>query len=718
MSMVDKKGLKISSTLFEFVNNEAIPGTDVNSDDFWDKFSEIVHELAPINLRLIEKRETIQKKIDDWHKSNNEKEFNKIEYINFLKSIGYLLEQKEDFKIETTGVDQEISSIAGPQLVVPVDNARYALNAANARWGSLYNALYGTDVISGNIGKEWDKERANKVISYVKAFLDKNLPLDKISWKKINKIQITQKSGIYSPIFFSGENKYKLKNSKQFIGFNGKIENPSSILLKNNNLHIDIIINSNTDVGKIDSASISEVIVESALSTIVDNEDSVAAVDAEDKVKCYRNWLGLMKGNLSSTFEKNGKNITRKLNPDRTYTSLDGKKINLHGRALLLNRNVGHLMTNPSIILKDGSEIPEGILDAFISTLCALHDFKNKKNSRTGSVYIVKPKMHGPEEVSFTNTLFEKVEEVLGIEKFSIKVGIMDEERRTTVNLKECIRKVKNRIVFINTGFLDRTGDEMHTSFESGPMIFKGDMKKSKWLNAYENWNVDVGLGCGFSGKAQIGKGMWAMPDQMANMMEQKISHPKSGANCAWVPSPTAATLHSLHYHEINVFDQQDKLKTRNKAKVENILEIPKADRPNWSLEDIKRELENNAQGILGYVVRWVDQGIGCSKVPDINNTGLMEDRATLRISSQHIANWLHHKICTKEQVQEVMKKMARIVDEQNKMDPNYKKMSDNFEKSIAFSAACDLVFEGKSQPSGYTEPLLHKKRLAKKAAN
>ena len=718
MSMVDKKGLKISSTLFEFVNNEAIPGTDVNSDDFWDKFSKIVHELAPINLRLIEKRETIQKKIDDWHKSNNEKEFNKIEYINFLKSIGYLLEQKEDFKIETTGVDQEISSIAGPQLVVPVDNARYALNAANARWGSLYNALYGTDVISGNIGEEWDKERANKVISYVKAFLDKNLPLDKISWKKINKIQITQKSGIYTPIFFSGENKYKLKNSKQFFGFNGKIENPSSILLKNNNLHIDIIINSNTDVGKIDSASISEVIVESALSTIVDNEDSVAAVDAEDKVKCYRNWLGLMKGNLSSTFKKNGKNITRKLNPDRTYTSLDGKKISLHGRALLLNRNVGHLMTNPSIILKDGSEIPEGILDAFISTLCALHDFKNKKNSRTGSVYIVKPKMHGPEEVSFTNTLFEKVEEVLGIEKFSIKVGIMDEERRTTVNLKECIRKVKNRIVFINTGFLDRTGDEMHTSFESGPMIFKGDMKKSKWLNAYENWNVDVGLSCGFSGKAQIGKGMWAMPDQMANMMEQKISHPKSGANCAWVPSPTAATLHSLHYHEINVFDQQDQLKTRNKAKVENILEIPKADRPNWSLEDINRELENNAQGILGYVVRWVDQGIGCSKVPDINNTGLMEDRATLRISSQHIANWLHHKICTKEQVQEVMKKMARIVDEQNKMDPNYKKMSDNFEKSIAFSAACDLVFEGKSQPSGYTEPLLHKKRLAKKAAN
>ncbi len=718
MNMIDKKGLKISSTLYEFVNNEAIPGTNVNSEDFWDKFSKIVHELAPINLQLIKTRETIQKKIDDWHKSNNQKEFDKIEYINFLKNIGYLLEQKENFKIETTEVDQEISSIAGPQLVVPVDNSRYALNAANARWGSLYNALYGTDVVSGEIGKEWDKERAKKVISYVRAFLDKNLPLDRVSWKKIDSIKITQTSGIYTPVFFAGESKYKLKNSKQFVGFNGKIENPSSILLKNNNLHIDIIINSDTDVGKIDNASISDVIVESALSTIIDNEDSVAAVDAEDKVKCYRNWLGLMKGDLSSTFEKNGKNITRKLNQDRTYTSSDGKMISLHGRALLLNRNVGHLMTNPSIILKNGSEIPEGILDAFISTLCALHDFKNKKNSRTGSVYIVKPKMHGPEEVAFTNILFEKVEEVLGIKKFSIKVGIMDEERRTTVNLKECIRQVKNRIVFINTGFLDRTGDEMHTSFESGPMIFKGDMKKSKWLNEYENWNVDIGLSCGFSGKAQIGKGMWAMPDQMANMMEQKINHPKSGANCAWVPSPTAATLHSLHYHEINVFDQQDKIKTRDKAKVENILEIPKADRPNWSVEDINRELENNAQSILGYVVRWVDQGIGCSKVPDINNTGLMEDRATLRISSQHIANWLHHKICTEEQVQEVMKKMARTVDEQNKMDPNYKKMSVNFEQSIAFSAACDLVFKGKSQPSGYTEPLLHKKRLAKKASN
>ena len=714
MKIVEKNSLKISSVLFDFINNEAIPGTNIESEHFWKGFSNVVHELAPLNKSLIEKREIIQKKIDDWHKLNNQKDFDKNEYINFLKSIGYLIEEKKDFAIETVNVDKEISSIAGPQLVVPVDNARYALNAANARWGSLYNALYGTDVIPGEINKSWDKERAKKVIEFVKDFMDRNIPLKKTSWRDVQKIQLEKSSLILT----NGSNNDFLKNDNQFIAFNGDEKNPTSILLKNNNLHFEIVINPDTMVGKIDKASISDVIVESALSTIIDNEDSVAAVDAEDKVKCYRNWLGLMKGDLTSRFEKNGKEIVRKLNSDRNYTSKEGKKISLHGRALLLNRNVGHLMTNPSILLKDGSEIPEGMMDAFISTLCAIHDFKNNKNSRTGSVYIVKPKMHGPEEVEFTNTLFGKVEQVLGIKEYSIKVGIMDEERRTTVNLKECIRKVKNRIVFINTGFLDRTGDEMHTSFEAGPMIFKGDMKKSTWLNAYENWNVDIGLNCGFSGKAQIGKGMWAMPDQMANMMEQKISHPKSGANCAWVPSPTAATLHSLHYHEVDVFNEQKKIKLRNKAKVENILEIPKADRPNWSMEDINRELENNAQGILGYVVRWVDQGVGCSKVPDINNIGLMEDRATLRISSQHIANWIHHGICSKDHVMKIMKKMAKTVDEQNKGDPLYKKMSENFENSKAFSAACDLVFKGRFQPSGYTEPLLHQKRLEKKTSN
>ena len=714
MSRIDKNGLKISSTLFEFINNEVIPGTNLKSDDFWSKFEKAVHELAPLNRDLIQRREDIQKKIDTWHQQNKEKKFDKKEYIEFLKSISYIVEEKEDFNIETTGIDNEISSIAGPQLVVPVDNARYALNAANARWGSLYDALYGTDVIPGGKGKGYNEERGNKVITYVRKFLDEVAPLDNLSWNKITSIQIKNED----VVFLNEKEERYLINKNQFIGLNGKKDKPSSILIKNNNLHIEILIDSNHFIGKFDKASISDVLIESALSTIIDNEDSVAAVDAEDKIKCYRNWLGLMKGDLTAHMIKNEKKFTRKLNPDRSYISKKGEKITLHGRALLLNRNVGHLMTNPAILLKNGAEIPEGIMDAFISTLCALHDFKNKKNSRTGSVYIVKPKMHGPEEVAFTNLLFGKVEQALGIKKYSIKVGIMDEERRTTVNLKECIRQVKNRIVFINTGFLDRTGDEMHTSFEAGPMIFKGDMKKSTWLSTYENWNVDIGLSCGFSGKAQIGKGMWAMPDQMANMMEQKISHPKSGANCAWVPSPTAATLHSMHYHKVNVFDEQTKIKSRSKAKLEDILEIPKADRPNWALEDINRELENNAQGILGYVVRWVNQGVGCSKVPDINNVGLMEDRATLRISSQHIANWLHHDICKEEQVMEVMKKMAKIVDDQNKNDPGYQKMSDNFDGSVAFSAACDLVFKGRVQPSGYTEPLLHQKRLERKASN
>ena len=704
MSKIKKGNLTIDSILLDFVNKEIIPGTDINTEDFWSKFDLAVHELEPFNKALIEKRESIQKQIDKWHLANKGKELNKDEYIRFLKSINYIVEKKKDFKISTQNVDREIAEIAGPQLVVPVDNARYALNAANARWGSLYDALYGTDVISDVEGATksslYNPDRGKKVIEYAKNFLDKIFPLNGISWKNISKISVDS---------------LELKNKNQLVGYNGSTDSPSSLLLKNNNLHVDVIIDAKSKIGSTDKAHISDVILESAVSTIVDNEDSVAAVDAEDKVRCYRNWLGIMKGDLQTEMEKNGKKFIRKLNLDRTYKGINGEELKLHGRALLLNRNVGHLMTNPSITLKDGSEIPEGIMDSFISVLCAKHDFKNKTNSRMGSVYIVKPKMHGPEEVAFTNTIFSKVEDVLGLKRNTIKVGIMDEERRTTVNLKECIRAVKERIVFINTGFLDRTGDEMHTSFEAGPMIFKGDMKKSVWLNAYEDWNVDIGLACGLSGKAQIGKGMWAMPDRMADMMTQKIGHPSAGANCAWVPSPTAATLHATHYHQVDVFKKQTEIKARTRANVENILSIPIADRPNWSVEDVNKELENNAQGILGYVVRWIDQGVGCSKVPDFNNVGLMEDRATLRISSQHMANWLHHNICSKDQVMEVMKKMATIVDKQNGADKNYEPMSGNFENSIAFLAACDLVFKGRVQPSGYTEPLLHRRRLEKK---
>ncbi|MDA7605975.1 malate synthase G [Pelagibacteraceae bacterium] len=704
MNKIKIENLTVNSVLLDFINKEAIPGTDISVDEFWKKFDSAVHELAPINKALLKKREVIQKKIDTWHLANKGKNIKKDEYIKFLKTINYIVEEKSDFQITTKNVDDEIAKIAGPQLVVPIDNARYAINAANARWGSLYDSLYGTDVIPEIEGAvrtgSYNPIRGNKVIEYAKNFLDKTFPLTDKSWKDISKISLDNIS---------------LKNEAQLIGYNGTKDDPSSVLLKNNNLHVDIIIDPKSKIGSTDKAKISDIVIESAISTIVDNEDSVAAVDAEDKIICYRNWLGIMKGTLQTEMEKNGKKFIRKLNPDRTYEGTNGQKIKLHGRALLLTRNVGHLMTNPSITLKDGSEIPEGIMDAFISVLCAKHDFKNKINSRTGSIYIVKPKMHGPEEVTFTNTIFNKVEDVLGLERNTIKVGIMDEERRTTINLKECIREVKERIVFINTGFLDRTGDEMHTSFEAGPMIFKGDMKKSVWLNTYEDWNIDVGLACGFSGKAQIGKGMWAMPDRMADMMVQKIDHPLAGANCAWVPSPTAATLHATHYHQIDVFRKQAELKSRIKANMENILTIPVADRPNWSVEDVSKELENNAQSILGYVVRWVDQGVGCSKVPDFNNIGLMEDRATLRISSQHMANWLHHNICTKDQVMNVMKKMATVVDKQNSNDKNYKPMADDLEKSIAFLAACDLVFKGRFQPSGYTEPLLHKRRLEKK---
>jgi len=713
--------LSIASELLDFVNNELLPDTGVTKENFWSGLDKCAHELLPKNRKLLEFRENLQKKIDIWHRDKKGEKIDIKEYSNFLVEIGYLKKEGKNFQIETKDVDSEISEIAGPQLVVPVMNARYALNAANARWGSLYNALYGTDVIpesdGASRGNKYNPIRGEKVIEYARNVLDANVPLQNGSWKDISEI----------PKIENNQLNLKLKNPKQFVGYVKKSNQLSSLLLINNNLHIDVTFDPDGTLevfnpdGNQDKASVHDIYLESAITTIMDHEDSVAAVDAEDKVLGYKNWLGLMKGNLQVQVEKKGKKFTRKLNSDREYTAPDGSKIKLRGRALMLNRNVGHLMTNPSILLKDGSEIPEGLLDAFITTAAAIHDFKSKKNSRTNSVYIVKPKMHGPDEAAFTDLIFEKVYNVLELKKYTIKIGIMDEERRTTVNLKECIRAVKNRVVFINTGFLDRTGDEMHTSMEAGPMIKKGDMKSSKWISAYENNNVDVGLTCGFSGIAQIGKGMWAAPDKMADMVNQKINHPKSGANCAWVPAPTAATLHALHYHQINVFSKQKELKNRTPAKLMDILTIPIVDRPNWSMEEITKELENNAQGILGYVVRWIDQGVGCSKVPDINNIGLMEDRATLRISSQHIANWLHHGICSKEQVLQTMKKMAKIVDKQNVRDPAlkgyapYKPMSDNYEISIAFKAACDLVFHGRSQPSGYTEPILHLNRLLKK---
>ena len=706
--------LSVSSDLLNFINNELLKDTTISPENFWKGFDKIVHELSPINRELIKTRDELQKKIDAWHIKNKGNEINIEEYKKFLKEIGYLKEVGPDFKIKTKNIDEEISSIAGPQLVVPIMNERYALNAANARWMSLYDSLYGTDVIEqseDSVSERYDPQRGQDVIKYVREFLDKHIPIENTSWKNISGLNI--KDG--NLIIKKDDNDYKLKNTEKFIGHRGDITKPSGIILKNNNLHLEIIINPRAFSAAHDIAGISDVIVEAAVTTICDNEDSVAAVDAEDKVICYRNWLGLMKGDLKTTFVKNGKKLERKLNPDRSYISKNGQGLKLHGRSLLLVRNVGHLMTNPAITLKDGSEIPEGIMDAFITTAACLHDLKKRSNSRTGSIYIVKPKMHGPDETSFTNLIFTKVEELLGLEKYTCKIGIMDEERRTSSNLKECIRTLENRVFFINTGFLDRTGDEMHTSMEAGPMIKKGDMKTSKWIGAYENNNVDIGLECGFSGKAQIGKGMWAMPDKMADMMQQKTGHLEAGANCAWVPSPTAAALHALHYHEINIFEKQKEIQKRKNAKLDDLLTIPVADRPNWSIEEINSEISNSAQTLLGYVVRWVDQGVGCSKVPDINNIGLMEDRATLRISSQHIANWIHHGICTSKQVLEIMKKMAKIVDGQNMNDKSYQKMSPNFDKSVAFKAACDLVFHGRTQPSGYTEPLLHLNRLIKK---
>ncbi len=708
--------LKVSEELLLFVNNELFDGTDISPEKFWKDFDKAVHELAPKNKELINFRETLQKKIDKWHIDNKTKDIQIKEYKNFLKEIDYLKDEGPDFKIETSDIDEEISSIAGPQLVVPIMNARYALNAANARWMSLYDSLYGTDVIEASedsTSERYDPERGELVIKYGREFLDKYFTLKDFSWRKITGIAIQNKE----LKVLKGIDVTTLKDENKFIGHRGEADNPSAIILKNNNLHIEILKNPRAFSAQQDHAGISDIILESAVSTICDNEDSVAAVDAQDKVICYRNWLGLMKGDLVTRFEKEGKTLERKLNPNRSYISKEGKGLKLHGRSLLLIRNVGHLMTNPSIILKDGSEIPEGLMDAFITTAAALHDMKKKGNSRTGSIYIVKPKMHGPDETAFTNEIFTKVEEVLKLKEYTCKVGIMDEERRTSSNLKECIRTLKHRVFFINTGFLDRTGDEMHTSMEAGPMIKKGDMKSSKWIGAYENNNVDIGLACGFSGKAQIGKGMWAMPDKMKEMLDQKTGHLKAGANCAWVPSPTAAALHALHYHDINIFDVQKKLSKRDKAKIDDLLTIPIADRPNWSVDEINKEISNSAQTLLGYVVRWIDQGVGCSKVPDINNVGLMEDRATLRISSQHIANWVHHGVTTKMQVIEIMKEMAKIVDKQNENDQNYVKMSSDYDRSIAFQTACELIFKGKEQPSGYTEPLLHLNRLKKKSA-
>ena len=708
------KNLKVSNVLLSFVNNELLEGTDISPEKFWSGFDDIIHNLAPINKKLIETREILQKKINEWHIENKDNEFSIDQYKKFLKKISYLKNEGPDFKIETTNVDEEIKDIAGPQLVVPIMNARYALNAANARWVSLYDSLYGTNIIESEEGgsERYDPNRGQEVIKYVREFFDIHIPIDGTSWKNIAGLKVKNKE----LIILKDDYEYKLKDRNKFIGHRGDADKPSAIIVKNNNLHFEIIINPKAFSAAHDIAGISDVIAESAVSTICDNEDSVAAVDAEDKVICYRNWLGLMKGDLKIQFEKNGKNLERKLNPDRSYISKEGKGLKLHGRSLLLIRNVGHLMTNPSIILKDGSEVPEGIMDAFLTTAAALHDLKKKKNSRKGSIYIVKPKMHGPEETQFTDLIFSKVEDLFGLEKYTCKIGIMDEERRTSSNLKECIRTLKNRVFFINTGFLDRTGDEMHTSMEAGPMIKKGDMKSAEWISAYENNNVDIGLKCGFSGKAQIGKGMWAMPDKMKEMMEEKINHLKAGANCAWVPSPTAASLHVLHYHKINIFDVQKNISISKQSRLNDLLKIPIANRPNWSVNEINSEISNSAQTLLGYVVRWIDQGVGCSKVPDINNVGLMEDRATLRISSQHIANWIHHGITTKIQVLEIMKEMAKIVDRQNEDDKNYIKMSDNYEKSIAFNTACDLIFKGKDQPSGYTEPLLHLNRIKKKS--